>query len=310
MKKRTLFIVMAALLLTVFFSGCGGGSETNPVEQIPQESPVPADQSGPEPVQTVVDKPNSPVDESAPHADTSGLQTETIGWYFIPNQSHQVPRINESISFNLSDLNAYYVGSTDPVVFLTFDEGYENGGTSQILDILKDNRIPAAFFVTRSYIQSNPDLVERMAAEGHLVCNHSDTHPSMPSLTEDPERFQSEIMNTAALFQDVTGREMPHFFRPPQGEYSEKSLQMTADLGYKTIFWSFAYKDWVTDAQPDPGEAFERITAGTHNGEIILLHAVSATNVQILDSVIKEIQNQGYRFASLNEMSDNPAAQF
>lgn len=302
MKKRTLLIITAAILSILFWSGCGSETEISPVEEVPEQSPLPVQQPEPEPVQTVVDEPGSREAEPAP-------QTEAIGWYFIPNQSHQVPRVNESLPFHLSDYDAYYVGSTDAVVFLTFDEGYENGGTSQILDILKQNRIPAAFFVTRSYILSNPDLVARMAAEGHMVCNHSDTHPSMPALTGDPEKFKGEITGTADSFRELTGLEMPHFFRPPQGQYSEKSLQMTAELGYKTIFWSFAYKDWVTDAQPDPEEAYQRIIGGTHNGGIILLHAVSTTNVQILDRTIKGIQSQGYRFASLSEITEKPASQ-
>lgn len=302
MKKWSLWIITAAILSTLFLSGCGSEPEMNPVEEIPQQSPLSAQQPEPEPVQTAADKPASRNGDTVP-------QTDAIGWYFIPNQNHQVPRVNESISFQLSDYDAYYVGSTDKVVFLTFDEGYENGGTSQILDALKQNQIPAAFFVTRSYILSNPELVVRMASEGHMVCNHSDTHPSMPSLTEDPEKFNREITDTADSFRELTGLEMPHFFRPPQGEYSEKSLQMTAELGYKTIFWSFAYKDWVTDAQPDPNEAYQRIIGGTHNGEIILLHAVSATNVQILDQTIKDIQSQGYRFASLSEIDQKPASQ-
>jgi len=156
--------------------------------------------------------------------------------------------------------------------------------------------------VTEPYITSNPGLVKRMIAEGHIVGNHSKTHPSMPSLTENPDKFNREITDTANTFKEITGKEMPKFIRPPRGEYSEKSLYMTTKLGYKTIFWSFAYQDWLTDQQPEPEASFNKIIEGTHNGAIILLHAVSSTNTQILDRVIKDIRKEGYRFAPLTEL--------
>ncbi len=196
-----------------------------------------------------------------------------------------------------------YIGSKNKEIFLTFDEGYENGYTGKILDTLKANQVAAAFFVTEPYIQSNPDLVKRMLAEGHIVANHSHSHPSMPTLCADPEKFNAELTTTAQAYKEITGQDMPHFFRPPRGEYSEKSLQMTAALGYKTIFWSFAYEDWLVDKQPAADTAYEKIMKNTHNGEIMLLHAVSSTNASILDRVLKDIKKEGYHFLPLTALS-------
>jgi len=230
------------------------------------------------------------------------LKNQTLSWYVVRNKEHQKPRPNTEGGFALEKYAAYYTGSDEKVIFLTFDEGYENGYTTKILDILKSNQVPAAFFVTEPYIQSHPDLVRRMVDEGHIVGNHSKTHPSMPSVTKDKAFFTRELQSTASAFRKITGKTMPLFFRPPKGEFSEKSLSMTQQLGYKTIFWSFAYEDWLIDKQPAPESSLTKILNNTHNGEIMLLHAVSSTNTAILDQAIKDIKKQGYRFGSLTEL--------
>ena len=138
-----------------------------------------------------------------------------------------------------------------------------------------------------------------MVEEGHIVGNHSQTHPSMPSKAHDPQAFEREISEVEKSFEKLTGTPMPKFFRPPRGEYSQLSLSLTKEMGYKTIFWSFAYQDWLVDQQPDPEAAYAKILQGTHNGQIMLLHAVSSTNTKILDRVIKDIKKEGYRFAPL-----------
>jgi len=286
MKKYTLFFLIFALFSTISLSGCGKQPVVKDVSENEQ------DPTTPQVVEPVTQKPTESPD----------LSTTTQSWYFVRNQEHRVPRINDQLGFNMADYDAWYVGSNKKVIFLTFDEGYENGYTNEILDILKLNQVSAAFFVTEPYITSNPGLVKRMIAEGHIVGNHSKTHPSMPSLTENPDKFNQEITDTANTFKEITGKEMPKFIRPPRGEYSEKSLYMTTKLGYKTIFWSFAYQDWLTDQQPEPEASFNKIIEGTHNGAIILLHAVSSTNTQILDRVIKDIRKEGYRFAPLTEL--------
>ncbi len=217
-------------------------------------------------------------------------------WWFSRNTSKTPP--SAQMDINISQYDAYYLGDVSrKVIYLTFDEGYENGCTSQILDTLKANDVPAAFFVTKSYIQSEPELVKRMVNEGHVVGNHSVTHPDLTALTD--EQIAEEINGCAEYFKEITGQGMPPFFRPPEGVYSIRTLEKTQELGYKTIFWSFAYRDWVTDDQPGKEAAFNNIINYSHNGCIMLLHAVSESNTQALDSAIKELKAQGYTFESL-----------
>lgn len=226
-------------------------------------------------------------------------------WYFIPRKDGAPPKAeSEELVSMLKKYSAYYLGdTTKKVLYLTFDEGYENGYTDKILDILKNNNVKAAFFVTKPYITSNKELVKRMLNEGHLVCNHSNKHKSMAYVAMRGKAFfDSEFSITEKAYEEVTGAKMPKFFRPPMGKYSEKSLQLTKELGYKTIFWSFAYNDWERYNQPNPEHAKKIIMERTHNGCIILLHAVSKTNEQIMDEIIKEWKNKGYEFKTLNEL--------
>ncbi len=217
-------------------------------------------------------------------------------WWFSRNTTKTPP--SAQMDINISQYDAYYLGDVSrKVIYLTFDEGYENGCTSQILDTLKANDVPAAFFVTKSYIESEPELVKRMVNEGHVVGNHSVTHPDLTALTD--EQIAEEINGCAEYFKEVTGQDMPPFFRPPEGVYSIRTLEKTQQLGYKTIFWSFAYRDWVTDDQPGKEAAFNNIINYSHNGCIMLLHAVSQSNTEALDSAIKELKAQGYTFESL-----------
>ena len=140
-----------------------------------------------------------------------------------------------------------------------------------------------------------------MVNEGHLVCNHSNHHPSMASITDDIQ-FKEELTSVKEAFKNLTGKDMPKFFRPPMGKYSKNSLARTKALGYKTIFWSFAYKDWLIDDQPNEAFAIEKIKNGVHPGGILLLHAVSDTNTKVLKQVLSELQKEGYAFKSLNEL--------
>lgn len=225
-----------------------------------------------------------------------------LNWYFVKRENGKTPEPpKESASF-FSEYNAYYVGDTNSkVLYLTFDEGYENGNTPKILDTLKEENVPAAFFVVKPYIKQESDIVKRMVDEGHLVCNHSSHHPSMASIKDD-EKFKLEFSEVEDEFKALTGNDMPKFFRPPMGKYSKNSLKKTQDLGYKTIFWSFAYRDWLVDNQPEENAAIKKIVDGAHPGSIILLHAVSNTNAKILKNVIQELKSQGYEFKSLNEL--------
>ena len=239
----------------------------------------------------------------------NALDEESISWFYIPNDSHTTPNINPKLTYDLSTYDAIYNGKTNSQVipnedtsestktlYLTFDEGYENGYTTKILDILKEKNVKAVFFVTSPYIKSNPDLIKRMVAEGHVVGNHSKTHLSMPTLTSDAEKFNDEISDVESLYENLTGLKMTKIFRPPMGNYSEKSLSMTQDLGYKTVFWSFAYEDWDTEKQPEASYSKNKILNNLHDGSILLLHAVSKTNTEILGDVIDSARANGYEF--------------
>ena len=202
----------------------------------------------------------------------------------------------------LARFDAAYVGNdTKKVLYLTFDAGYENGCTEKILDVLKKHNIPAAFFLVGNYMEKNADLVRRMVSEGHIVGNHTMHHYDMSKL-EDPAAFEKELTDLEDLFRGLTGKELPKYYRPPQGTYSQKNLQMAKNLGYKTVFWSLAYVDWKNDDQPTAQEAFDKLLPRTHPGAVILLHSTSQTNAQILDELLTKWENEGYVFVSIDKL--------
>lgn len=230
--------------------------------------------------------------------------TTELNWYYMAKGKGNIAEQPKESTDFLKDCAGYYVGDTNQkVIYLTFDEGYENGNTGKILDILNETKVPAAFFVTKPYIDSQPDLIKRMVNEGHIVGNHSVHHPSMASI-HDKEKFKAEFTGVEEAYKTLIGSDMPKYFRPPMGKYSRESLEMTKELGYKTIFWSFAYKDWLVDSQPSESYAIEKITNGGHPGCIMLLHAVSITNTKVLKNVIESLKADGYVFKSLDYLDN------
>lgn len=235
--------------------------------------------------------------------DYNNLSNQTLRWGLKHNSLHDTPEVPGNIKDMIGKYSSYFIGDTNSkVIYLTFDEGYENGYTERVLDILKKHNIKAAFFVTKPYIVQNKDLINRMLREGHIVGNHSSKHPSMPTRTGDISLFNEEFFENEKAFYEATGSPMSRYFRPPMGEFSEKSLYLTQHLGYKTIFWSFAYDDWDLKKQPDVDYAINKILSRCHKGEIMLLHTVSKTNAEILDWVILELKGTGYRFGELGEL--------
>ena len=229
----------------------------------------------------------------------SAIPTAAWGLGFTqPGQPPSGPVSNQI----LQKFDALYLGDTDQkVIYLTFDAGYENGCTEKILDTLKKHNAPAAFFLVGNYIEKNPDLVRRMVADAHIVGNHTMHHPDMQKL-ETREAFSRELQELEQLFLETTGKELPKYYRPPQGSFSEKNLQMAKELGYKTVFWSLAYADWDNHAQPTREAALQKLLPRCHNGAVVLLHSTSSTNAQILDELLTTWESQGYRFASLAEL--------
>ena len=201
----------------------------------------------------------------------------------------------------LAGYDAYYVGSSqEKVIYLTFDCGYENGNTEPILDALKKHNAPATFFVVGHFLESAPEIVKRMAQEGHSVGNHTYHHPDMSKIS-DMSAFQKEMESVAQLYHEITGEELAMYYRPPQGKYSTENLKMAQELGYSTFFWSLAYVDWNQDAQPTKDEAFEKLLGRIHPGAIVLLHSTSKTNGEILDELLTKWEEMGYEFRPLSD---------
>lgn len=210
------------------------------------------------------------------------------------------PTGNASAS-ELLKYNAHYVGdNSEKVIYLTFDAGYENGNTQPILDALKKHNVPATFFVVGHYLESAPDLVKQMVADGHFVGNHTYHHLDMSSIASK-ESFEKEMKDVESKFQEITGKELTHFYRPPQGKYNTKNLEMAKDLGYHTFFWSLAYVDWYQDKQPTKEEAFSKLVGRIHPGAIVLLHSTSKTNGEILDELLTKWEEMGYTFRTLED---------
>ena len=227
------------------------------------------------------------------------LSNEKKAWWFKRNKEHQPSGADDSI--DLKSYDAYYLGNTEEkVIYLTFDCGYENGYTETMLDILKKHNAKACFFVTQTYIRDNPEIVKRMKEEGHQVGNHTVTHKSQPTLSE--EEIEKELGTCSSYMKEVIGYDMDPFFRPPMGEYSERTLQITKDMGYKTVFWSIAYLDYDVNNQPGSNYVEEHFRTYYHNGAIPLIHNVSSANCEALDPVLTLLEKEGYRFCTLYEL--------
>lgn len=229
--------------------------------------------------------------------------SETENWGLSFQQDGEPPIANASAE-SLKKYNAYYANMTDEkVIYLTFDAGFENGNTPAILDALKKHQAPATFFVVGTYIESNPELIQRMVEEGHIVGNHTYHHPDMSQIST-MESFSQELREVETAYEQVTGQEMLKYYRPPQGKYSESNLQMAKDLGYTTFFWSLAYVDWYENDQPTHEEALDKLTKRIHPGAIVLLHSTSKTNAEILDELLTKWEEMGYTFQTLTQLAE------
>lgn len=220
-----------------------------------------------------------------------GLSFQTKNAPPVPNLSAEKLRPYDAF---------YFSGKPEKRLYITFDAGFENGNMPTILDALKKHNVKAAFFLVVPYIKENPDLVKRMVDEGHIVGNHTNHHPNMTK--KDKASFEKELTDVEETFAQVTGKTLPKFFRPPEGKFTDENLQWAKDLGYKTIFWSIAYRDWYQDNQPSHDEAFGKLIPRTHDGAIVLLHSTSKTNATILDELLSKWEELGYTFGTLDEL--------
>lgn len=229
-------------------------------------------------------------------------------WYCMHAKAHLQPSVAPELAF-VRELGGYYADErhcaqddADKVVYLTFDAGYENGNVEKVLDVLKQEQATAAFFVLGHLLTSEPTLVQRMVDEGHAVCNHTMRHKNMAQL--DKTAFVRELEDLERLFEERFGMKLSPYYRPPEGSFSKDNLLWAQEKGYKTVFWSFAYPDWDNQKQMSQEKAKSIILGNLHNGEVLLLHPTSATNAAVLSSVLREIKEQGYRFGSLDELTE------
>ena len=231
----------------------------------------------------------------------SSSACDEYNWY-IKKRGHSTPEFPK-IAESIEQYSAYYVGKSDvdKKIYLTFDAGYENGNVEKILNVLSDEDVPAAFFLLDHIIIENTDLVMRMANEGHLVCNHTKNHKNLSS--ESEEVIKRDISALEDIYRQKCGLEMSKYFRFPEGKFSVEALKTVSSMGYKTIFWSFAYCDWDNSCQPSREKALKNIIDNTHPGAIILLHPTSSTNAEIMPELISIWRSKGYSFGTLDELT-------
>ena len=241
----------------------------------------------------------------------SRAEGNSFSWYCVHVKDHVQPSVGKELAF-VEELDGYYIDrkhvaqdDADKVIYLTFDAGYENGNVAKILDVLKEEEVPAAFFVLGNLIKHDRDLVKRMSEEGHLVCNHTVRHKDMSSLGE--VEFLAELQELERIYEELTGERMAAYYRPPEGRFSRENLLCAQKNGYKTVFWSFAYPDWDNGKQMSTEKAKSIILENAHNGEVMLLHPTSQTNAAILGDVIRTLKAEGYRFGTLDELTASGA---
>ena len=316
--KKILLVILCCLVLV----GCKSNDETlentgnkennEPIKQIEStENNNTTSKSGDDLIQTIekTSGENEKEEEKEKEPDvkvdvietsTSNLSNTKCAWGFRRMKDAMQPEFSAGYVKPLDEYGGIYVGNKDEkVIYLTFDEGYENGYTAKILDTLKEKEAPAIFFVTMPYVKQNKELVQRMIDEGHIVGNHTVNHPSMPEVLDD-EKVKKEVMDLHDYVKENFNYEMS-YIRPPKGEYSERTVKICKDLGYTTVLWSAAYDDWDVKKQDRLEYARKMILNNLHNGCVMLLHAVSKDNTALLPEVIDEIRNQGYELCSLDE---------
>ena len=310
MKKWWFIFIALVVLAGLFWIGCrlSDDSQQNGVDKTPvviddeknesESENDPAENGGngqEEPEPDPEDKePSEDPSQEPGETDYNKYDNKKYAWYVLRKSDHSTPGTGAGMAELVNKYGGFYLGD------LTFDEGYEYGYTPKILDILRDNNVKAAFFITLPYLNKNPELVERMVNEGHIVGNHTVSHPSLPEV--DNQKVIDEIEGLNKAFRERTGLDM-RYLRPPKGEFSERTLKISSDLGYRNVFWSSAYDDWDVNKQKGADYAYKMVMDNVHNGNVILLHAVSQSNTEALDRIIKDLKAQGYRFGTLDEIN-------
>jgi peptidoglycan-N-acetylmuramic acid deacetylase len=231
------------------------------------------------------------------------FSTKAQSWWYTKSVNHKTPIVSKGTKELLKKYDAYYVYNTDEkIIYLTFDLGYENGYTTEILDVLKKHDIKATFFICKSVISSNPKGIKRMVKEGHVVANHTVKHIAFYNLSKSS--LKKELEGVEDAFEELTGEKMVKMVRPPEGGYSEKSLANTKKLGYTTIFWSIALpNDWNLKDQPSKATTLALFKKQNHKGAIVLLHAVSPMVANNLDEMLTQLEDKGYEFRLVTDIN-------
>lgn len=284
MLKKTAALFFSLIMCITVFSGCTAKDDDGAAAE--SSSTSRAETSATNVADTTLE---------ATNLDTQKYSKEKVVWGPGNITNHQRPTDPENLQAAYSSLGASFLLPDSKQICLTFDEGYENGYTGAILDTLKEKKVQAIFFVTYDFASQNPDLIKRMISEGHIVGNHTYRHYTMDEVTE--EAATEEIVYLHQYIQKNYNYQMK-YFRFPKGEFSEATLALAKSLGYKSVFWSFAYEDWDTENVMNPQDALKKVTESTHPGAIYLLHAVSSTNAEILGDAIDNIRQQGYTFTT------------
>ena len=280
MKK----IFAAILSVSLLFCGCSMSKNNNETEKNSEST-----------TNETTNTAETTLEATGLGVTLSDYDTNALVWGPGNIQNHERPVDPAKLQNQYNDLNGQWLLADDKNICLTFDEGYENGYTAQILDTLKAKNVQAIFFCTYDYVKDNPELVHRMIDEGHIVGNHSYRHYNFTQI--DAETARDEITILHDYVAEQFGYEMK-YFRFPEGAFSEQTLALTKDLGYTSLFWSFAYADWDRENPPSNETAFEKITSSVHNGAILLLHAVCKSNAEVLGDAIDNIIEQGYNFTT------------
>ena len=230
----------------------------------------------------------------------SEISAYGYGWGYKKGDNNELPDFGKYADIIKEHAAIYADLSGDKVIYFTFDNGYEQGYTAQILDVLKENKVPATFFVTGHYVKSEPELVKRMVDEGHIIGNHSYHHPDFTTMSKDEIKKELDMLEQAVA--EVSDQQEMMYLRPPRGTFNENTLKWTSELGYVHVFWSLAFKDWETDKQRGWKYAYDEIVNQAHPGAIVLLHTVSKDNAAALDKAIRHLKEEGYQFKSLDEL--------
>jgi peptidoglycan-N-acetylmuramic acid deacetylase len=316
MRKKTVALLFTLVMLCGIGTACTstkqeGMETTTPSPIKPTISPV-VIQPKPTSIVEATYHPtitSSPLPEAStptekpPQATVNPVPAKTgdlapLTWYYMKKGKGKVPDFPKETKSFTPEQKTVWVG-TGKKIYLTFDNGGPMGDTKKLLQTLKDNEVKATFFIAGYNLKAHPEFLKALIADGHLVANHTMSHKDLTKLTDD--QVTKEITDFEKLYHDITGEDQPKFFRFPYGTYNKHLLSLVADLGYTSVFWSTAMKDWVPRVN-GADDAYKDIMNNLHDGNVILMHQGSEDNIVALDKIIKGIKDAGYEFALVNEL--------